>query len=225
MGLTIFQLCQAHSVGKLTTGSTQRQALTSSLSSKPLQSSLASSKPLQKPASSKPIQQPSLATSKPNQQSATVPKTSQQPSTSCQSSSAADSATGPPRGGGVSKAATASTTASTSQNGASSTSCSTSTTSSKTTTASAGASSSGQTGPIGGAGQRWKLDDFDIGRPLGKGKFGNVYLAREKKSKYIVALKVLFKSQLQKAQVCLLDQGIFQHSSLAFRWSTNFAAR
>ena len=39
-------------------------------------------------------------------------------------------------------------------------------------------------------------------RPLGKGKFGNVYLAREKKSKYIVALKVLFKSQLQKAQVC-----------------------
>ena len=55
--------------------------------------------------------------------------------------------------------------------------------------------------PKGGEGNRWKLDDFDIGRPLGKGKFGNVYLAREKKSKYIVALKVLFKSQLQKAQV------------------------
>ena len=36
---------------------------------------------------------------------------------------------------------------------------------------------------------------------MGKGKFGNVYLAREKKSKYIVALKVLFKSQLQKAGV------------------------
>jgi aurora kinase A len=48
---------------------------------------------------------------------------------------------------------------------------------------------------------KWKLADFDIGRPLGKGKFGNVYLAREKASKYIVALKVLFKSQLQKAQV------------------------
>ena len=45
------------------------------------------------------------------------------------------------------------------------------------------------------------MNDFDIGRPLGKGKFGNVYLAREKKSKYIVALKVLFKSQLQKASV------------------------
>ena len=71
--------------------------------------------------------------------------------------------------------------------------------------ASSTSSSSGGAAPaskaFGGAGQRWKLDDFDIGRPLGKGKFGNVYLAREKASKYIVALKVLFKSQLQKAQV------------------------
>ncbi|EDO35437.1 predicted protein [Nematostella vectensis] len=48
---------------------------------------------------------------------------------------------------------------------------------------------------------KWNLSDFDIGKPLGKGKFGNVYLAREKKSKYIVALKVLFKSQLQKSNV------------------------
>ncbi|XP_064467420.1 aurora kinase C-like [Ornithodoros turicata] len=44
----------------------------------------------------------------------------------------------------------------------------------------------------------WTLKDFDIGRPLGKGKFGNVYLAREKQSKFIIALKVMFKSQLQK---------------------------
>lgn len=44
--------------------------------------------------------------------------------------------------------------------------------------------------------KRWQLSDFEIGKPLGRGKFGNVYLAREKKSKYIVALKVLFKSQL-----------------------------
>ena len=49
--------------------------------------------------------------------------------------------------------------------------------------------------------KEWQLSDFDIGKPLGKGKFGNVYLAREKTSKYIVALKVLFKSQLQKAGV------------------------
>ncbi|XP_006753367.1 PREDICTED: aurora kinase C [Myotis davidii] len=42
------------------------------------------------------------------------------------------------------------------------------------------------------------IDDFDIGRPLGKGKFGNVYLARLRDSHFIVALKVLFKSQLEK---------------------------
>ncbi|KAH3774064.1 hypothetical protein DPMN_175435, partial [Dreissena polymorpha] len=47
----------------------------------------------------------------------------------------------------------------------------------------------------------WSLADFDIGKPLGKGKFGNVYLAREKTTKFIVALKVLFKSQLQKSGV------------------------
>jgi len=41
--------------------------------------------------------------------------------------------------------------------------------------------------PKGGPDNRWTLEDFDIGRPLGKGKFGNVYLAREKASKYIVA--------------------------------------
>ena len=44
--------------------------------------------------------------------------------------------------------------------------------------------------------KQWKMTDFDIGKPLGKGKFGNVYLAREKQSKYVVALKVLFKKQL-----------------------------
>jgi serine/threonine protein kinase len=49
--------------------------------------------------------------------------------------------------------------------------------------------------------KKWTIDDFEIGRPLGKGKFGNVYLAREAKSKYIVALKVLFKSQLVKNNV------------------------
>ncbi|KDO26370.1 AUR protein kinase [Saprolegnia parasitica CBS 223.65] len=47
----------------------------------------------------------------------------------------------------------------------------------------------------------WKLVDFDIGRPLGSGKFGTVYLAREKQSKYVVALKVLQKKQLVKARV------------------------
>ncbi|XP_078275455.1 aurora kinase C-like [Rhinoraja longicauda] len=49
--------------------------------------------------------------------------------------------------------------------------------------------------------KQWCLDDFEIGRPLGKGKFGNVYLARERQTKFILALKVLFKSQLEKAAV------------------------
>lgn len=49
--------------------------------------------------------------------------------------------------------------------------------------------------------KKWSLNHFDIGKPLGKGKFGNVYLAREKESHYICALKVLFKSQLEKAGV------------------------
>jgi len=49
--------------------------------------------------------------------------------------------------------------------------------------------------------RKWSLADFDIGKPLGNGKFGKVYLAREKKTHFIVALKVLFKNQLSKAGV------------------------
>ncbi|XP_036444028.1 aurora kinase A [Colossoma macropomum] len=47
----------------------------------------------------------------------------------------------------------------------------------------------------------WSLENFDIGRALGKGKFGSVYLARERQTKFILALKVLFKKQLEKAGV------------------------
>ncbi|XP_012631039.1 aurora kinase C-like [Microcebus murinus] len=45
--------------------------------------------------------------------------------------------------------------------------------------------------------RRFTIDDFDVGPPLGKGKFGNVYLARLKENHFIVALKVLFKSQIE----------------------------
>lgn len=44
---------------------------------------------------------------------------------------------------------------------------------------------------------QWSLSDFDIGRPLGRGKFGNVYIAREKATKFVVALKVMFKAQIK----------------------------
>ncbi|XP_053908707.1 aurora kinase C-like [Cuculus canorus] len=47
----------------------------------------------------------------------------------------------------------------------------------------------------------FSLEDFEVGRPLGKGKFGNVYLARERSTKFLVALKVLFKSQVEKEGV------------------------
>ena len=47
----------------------------------------------------------------------------------------------------------------------------------------------------------WSIEDFEMGKPLGRGKFGHVYLAREKKSKFIVALKIMYKSQLIKGNV------------------------
>lgn len=40
--------------------------------------------------------------------------------------------------------------------------------------------------------KRWTLNDFDIGKPLGRGKFGHVYLAREKK----VSLLVCFQKSI-----------------------------
>ena len=36
----------------------------------------------------------------------------------------------------------------------------------------------------------WSINDFQLGRGLGKGKFGNVYLARQKSTHKVVALKV-----------------------------------
>lgn len=43
----------------------------------------------------------------------------------------------------------------------------------------------------------WSLPQFEIGRPLGKGKFGRVYLARTKAPPhFIVALKCMYKAEL-----------------------------
>ncbi|XP_061487110.1 aurora kinase C-like isoform X1 [Rhineura floridana] len=47
----------------------------------------------------------------------------------------------------------------------------------------------------------WGTSDFEYGKPLGKGRFGAVYLAREKTTHFILALKVIFKSSLEKAQL------------------------
>eukprot|EP01029_Cantina_marsupialis_P027912 TRINITY_DN774163_c0_g1_i1.p1 TRINITY_DN774163_c0_g1~~TRINITY_DN774163_c0_g1_i1.p1 ORF type:complete len:302 (+),score=77.26 TRINITY_DN774163_c0_g1_i1:43-948(+) len=50
-------------------------------------------------------------------------------------------------------------------------------------------------------GQFWTLKHFEIGKQLGNGKFGRVFLARTKKERYVVALKVLEKKQLEKSKV------------------------
>lgn len=45
--------------------------------------------------------------------------------------------------------------------------------------------------------KEWSMNDFEIGKPIScLGKFGHVYLAREKKTKFIVALKVIYRSNL-----------------------------
>ncbi|GAP89281.1 putative AUR protein kinase [Rosellinia necatrix] len=49
--------------------------------------------------------------------------------------------------------------------------------------------------------KHFHLGMFEIGRPLGKGKFGRVYLARERTSGFICALKVLHKSELSQGRV------------------------
>ncbi|RZC35427.1 Pkinase domain containing protein, partial [Asbolus verrucosus] len=48
---------------------------------------------------------------------------------------------------------------------------------------------------------KWSLDDFELGKRLGRGKFGRVFLARERKTGYIVALKTLLKKELVEANV------------------------
>ena len=42
----------------------------------------------------------------------------------------------------------------------------------------------------------WSLADFDIGKPLGRGKFGNVYLGREKRTQAVIALKAVSYTHL-----------------------------
>ncbi|KAL0233635.1 hypothetical protein PCE1_002148 [Barthelona sp. PCE] len=44
----------------------------------------------------------------------------------------------------------------------------------------------------------WSLQDFEIARVVGHGRFGRVYLARERKSGFIVALKVIPRKDLQE---------------------------
>ncbi|KFY73660.1 hypothetical protein V499_06268 [Pseudogymnoascus sp. VKM F-103] len=45
--------------------------------------------------------------------------------------------------------------------------------------------------------KQFHLGMFEIGRPLGKGKFGRVYLVRERSSGFICALKVMHKDEIK----------------------------
>jgi aurora kinase len=45
--------------------------------------------------------------------------------------------------------------------------------------------------------KQFHLGMFEIGRPLGRGKFGRVYLAKERTTGFICALKVLHKEELR----------------------------
>lgn len=49
--------------------------------------------------------------------------------------------------------------------------------------------------------KKFHLGMFEIGKPLGKGKFGRVYLAKERTTGFVCALKVLHKSELQQGKV------------------------
>ena len=55
--------------------------------------------------------------------------------------------------------------------------------------------------PSSAALKQFHLGMFEIGKPLGKGKFGRVYLARERSTGFVCALKVLHKSELQAGKV------------------------
>ncbi|KAF3906168.1 hypothetical protein ABW20_dc0100757 [Dactylellina cionopaga] len=54
---------------------------------------------------------------------------------------------------------------------------------------------------VGSSSKPLHLGMFEIGRPLGKGKFGRVYLAKERKTGFLCALKVLHKTELHQGRV------------------------
>lgn len=57
------------------------------------------------------------------------------------------------------------------------------------------------------------IEDFEVTKKLGRGKFGNVYLARDKASHQLVAFKVLFKVCFRmslKGQVLWVVRNLFR---------------
>lgn len=54
-------------------------------------------------------------------------------------------------------------------------------------------------------GRPFTLEDFDIGKKLGSGRFGNVYLVREKRHGFMLALKVSRPPQIREQRLPVQD--------------------
>lgn len=73
-----------------------------------------------------------------------------------------------------------------------------------------GQQAGGAAGGAGGGGQQavttsssrsqksWSSTDFEIGKPVGRGRYGSVFMCRERASGRLLALKVLFKQRLKE---------------------------
>ena len=44
--------------------------------------------------------------------------------------------------------------------------------------------------------QQWSIDNFDLLDKIGKGSFGDVYMAQEKKTKFLCVIKKLSKRRI-----------------------------
>ncbi|KAM0687506.1 hypothetical protein COBT_001251 [Conglomerata obtusa] len=58
------------------------------------------------------------------------------------------------------------------------------------------------------------LDDFELGKPLGAGQFGQVWLVKHKTTNYITALKILNKSAITQTSTKQLRRELEIHSNL-----------